>query len=460
MHNRPPTGSPGLQTTWRSRRRNLAIPAILFLFIQPACLFHKKKAAVPEAVPAAPTRVVLLPFDLPAGNTELRWVALAAPVLMAKTMETSPDLEVVPIWQTMPIAVEAAGQSRELTPEVAAYVASRLAAKWAVDGQLAPGKDGVALTVDFIPAKATMIAFRYQKNGRADALGDQYHEAVRQFLDYLVARPLGKSGARLPDAGSQKELAEALDREYGWYADASPGKAETIVANLIRTDATLARLLFNPGLYPGLGSVAPKPKPIDLTPVPPPPPETKPAPETSQPSGGQTQPPAPPPESRPEERSAISPPAPTGSPPPEHSASDTSIAGASERQTDDPDISRPQPALQNYRISTAGQAAANPNPPPPQGRPRDIPEHAQAGPGGAETAFTVQVTAARDKEEVEAEARRLEKSGFATRTEQVNLKDKGTWYRLRLVGYESRSEAKRAADKLVSAGVIKKYWIP
>jgi hypothetical protein len=51
---------------------------------------------------------------------------------------------------------------------------------------------------------------------------------------------------------SMKPLAEALDREYGWFVDAEPGKAQEIVADLALKDDRLARLLFNPSVYPVL----------------------------------------------------------------------------------------------------------------------------------------------------------------------------------------------------------------
>ncbi len=460
MHNHPLTGRHGLEIVPGCRRRYVTVLAVLALLVQPACLFHKKKAAVPETVPAVPTRVVLLPFNLPAGNTELRWVSIAAPILLAKTMEGSPDLEVVPIWQGMPIAVEAAGQAREVTPEIAAYVASRLAAKWATEGQLTPAKEGIALTLDFIPAKATMIAFRFQKDARVDALGIQFQEATKQFLEYLVARPPAKAGSKLPETGSLKELADALDREYGWYSDANPGKADAVVANLIRADANLARLLFNPGLYPALGSVAPTPRPVDLKPMPPPPAEKTP-PETSKPSSRQEPPPAPPPESKSDAGSTVAPPPPTASPPTEPAALGASVDVAPERPTRDADDPATQPNPQNYRISAAGRAGGEQSPQSFQPTSQPAPERTKAkqaaggGPG-----YAVQVSATHDKAEAEEMAGRLENAGLAAQMERVNLKDKGTWYRVRLTGYESRSEAKRAADKLVSSGVIKQYWIP
>jgi hypothetical protein len=51
---------------------------------------------------------------------------------------------------------------------------------------------------------------------------------------------------------ASRDLAEALDREYGWFVDAEPGKAQDVVAKLLLTDEHLAKSLFSPTLYPGL----------------------------------------------------------------------------------------------------------------------------------------------------------------------------------------------------------------
>ena len=51
-----------------------------------------------------------------------------------------------------------------------------------------------------------------------------------------------------------KTVAEALDREYGWFVEAEPGKAQEIVEELMRRDGRLARLLFNPKIYPQLNT--------------------------------------------------------------------------------------------------------------------------------------------------------------------------------------------------------------
>lgn len=216
------------------------------------CLFHRKKAkASAPAYPPSPVRIALLPPNIPSDDAETRWVSLATVALLAKEAESAHDLELVPVWQALPVAIEALGGSRTLTDEIAAYVASRVGAKWATEGELKPGKDGVSLLLDFIPAKSSAVAYRYRKETRVDGLSSNLREALDQFLRYLIARPLpGKDRGKLAiDAGQLKEIAAALDREYGWFASAEPGKADKAFAGVARSDDKLARLLFNPALY-------------------------------------------------------------------------------------------------------------------------------------------------------------------------------------------------------------------
>ena len=109
--------------------------AILVLLLQPGCMHKKSLTAV---YPTSPIRIAFLPLSAPADNPDLRWIALGAPIMMAKTSERCQDLEVVPLWETMPVAMDAAGASRAITEETAAYIASRLTAKWATMGEISP----------------------------------------------------------------------------------------------------------------------------------------------------------------------------------------------------------------------------------------------------------------------------------------------------------------------------------
>ncbi len=221
---------------------------ILSLFFQPAC---SKKSKAPVAG-IGPTRVVLLPFNVSVGNADLKWASMAAPIVLAKVSERASDLVVIPLWETMPTAIQAAGASRSFTEESASSVAAWLSAKWSIMGDLSPGKRGILMTADFIPAKSNQVPFRYLKIGQTDSSGFNFTEAYRQFLRYLVAKPLESAKGNEPSLASMKALAETLDREYGWFVEASPGKAQEVVTELARTDGRLARLLFNPSLYPSL----------------------------------------------------------------------------------------------------------------------------------------------------------------------------------------------------------------
>src|SRR5262245_25574007 len=105
-------------------------PAILALLVlvalvQPGCLFRKKKPVTPRYA-AEPIRIVLLPMSVPSNNSELRWISLGGPVLMAKELERAKDLEMIPLWETLPAVVETLGTSRTITPEISALIAVRL----------------------------------------------------------------------------------------------------------------------------------------------------------------------------------------------------------------------------------------------------------------------------------------------------------------------------------------------
>ena len=171
---------------------------------------------------------------------------------MAKVSENARDLDVLPLWESMPIATEAGGVSRTFAADSAAYVGSWLTAKWAAMGDVSATKSGISIMLDFIPSKTTLVPFRFTKSGKIDAVGSSLPEAYNQFLRYLTTRPLERTGKSLEPMTSMKNLAEALNREYGWFVAADPGKAQQIVSDLARNDARLARLLFNPNVYPVL----------------------------------------------------------------------------------------------------------------------------------------------------------------------------------------------------------------
>ncbi len=220
----------------------------LMLLSQPGCLFKKPKIITPSA----PIRVAFLPLNVAPDNPDLRWVALAAPIMLAKLGREAPDLEVIPLWEAIPIAAESLGVSRSLDQEIVSYIASRLAAKWSTMGELSPARRGTFMIIDFIPAQSSLVSFRYQKVVRMNSIGSNFHRALEQYLSYQLVRPLPTKRGDFKNIDSLRPLAEALDQEYGWFGNADPGKADKIVADLARSDEQLARLLFNPNLYPGI----------------------------------------------------------------------------------------------------------------------------------------------------------------------------------------------------------------
>jgi hypothetical protein len=219
------------------------------LLLQSAC---SKKVKAEAASSSSPVRLVLLPFNVPSGDQELRWAAMAAPILLAKAGEKTPGLEIIPLWQSMPTALNAAGPSRAFTEQSAANVASWMSAKWSVMGELTPAKNGVSMVVDFVPARASLVPFRYLKTGKLEAIGVDFYDTYVQFLRYLAAKPFQPETDTGMTMTSVKELAETLDREYGWSGAADPGKAQEIVAGLVHSNEQLARALFSPILYPSL----------------------------------------------------------------------------------------------------------------------------------------------------------------------------------------------------------------
>jgi hypothetical protein len=185
-------------------------------------------------------------------NPDLRQTSLAALALMAQIVESAPDLEAVPLWEVMPIASDTLRTSRDITPETAAYLANRMTARWATQGQLSPTEEGIILRLDFIPARSSIFPFRYEKEDSPSSLNKHLNNAFKQFVDYLIARPLTNQRGNRLDLSYFKTLAQAVDKEYGWYVTADPGKAGDAVASLLQTDRSLARFLFNPSLYPSI----------------------------------------------------------------------------------------------------------------------------------------------------------------------------------------------------------------
>jgi hypothetical protein len=230
--------------------RLLATSVLILIVFQSAC--GKKSKAVFS--PPSPARIAFLPLNVPEDQKDLQWVALAAPIMLAQVCERAPDLEAVPLWETMPVAIESAGASRIFTDTSAESAAGWLSAEWGVMGEVSPARrNRISLIVDFIPVRSKQIPFRYMKTARIDTIANYFPTAFSQFLRYLTARPLEKNKkGDNPKLSSMKAVAEALDREYGWFVEPDPGNAHEIVNELMQRDEKLARFLFNANTYPQL----------------------------------------------------------------------------------------------------------------------------------------------------------------------------------------------------------------
>lgn len=229
----------------------LSLMAALLLTTQSGCLFRNSKPAQPAVTQQI--QLALLPFSVPEGNKELQWTAMAAPILMMKAAEHWKEIEILPLYETMPATIETAGASRILDEESAATIATWVSAKWSVHGRVAPASGNrVSVTVDFIPAKRNQVAFRYMKTWRMSTVGLGFREAYSQFLRYMAVAPAQPLRKGEPSMTAMRELAEALDLEYGWSVEAQPGKAQEFVSDLLKTDLQLAKHLFNPVIYPAL----------------------------------------------------------------------------------------------------------------------------------------------------------------------------------------------------------------
>lgn len=422
----------------RDSHLRVMIPMLVCLVLLPGCLFRGKKTPV-ETLPTAPVRIALLPANIPDGNQDLRWVSMALPVMLAKELGNSEDLEAVPLWESIPIALETLGSSREISDEMPAYIASRLNARWATKAQVAPSKNGVALLLDFMPAKATLIAYRYKTETSIDSLNKHMREALVQFVRYLAVRRLSDSarGGQV-DRGEFQQLAQALDREYGWFESAEPGKSMQAFQNLARTDDRLARLLFRPPDRPAAGTTSSEAAPAG----PPASVQSPPGPEPAAEGAANLQAPAPAAPALP--------------------ASEI-IASSRAAPSPDPPAMPPQPPP-GPGVFTAERPASQPAAKEPVGAapasvPPGRPTAAKPSPGQDRGRYWIQVHSTQVRADAEEKTKKLSESGYNAEIVEVDLDTKGVWYRIRLKGYQSRKEAEEAAQKLLEQGMIKEYWI-
>ncbi len=225
--------------------------ALLGLLAPTGCLFRHKAPAAPATLPA-PARILLLPANVPDDKPELQWTAFGIDVMLAESALAAPDLELAPLYESVPAVLQTLANSRHITDEIAEFTATRLTARWATEIEITPAKDALTLRVDFIPAKPSLVPFRYEKAGPPGTMTGRLQEACSQFLDYLIVRPLALEKLKPLDENKVKEIAQALNLEYGWFTTAKPGQAGKLVEELALTRPALAKLLFSPTLYPVL----------------------------------------------------------------------------------------------------------------------------------------------------------------------------------------------------------------
>ncbi|MEJ2109540.1 MAG: hypothetical protein P8Z37_06430 [Acidobacteriota bacterium] len=236
---------------FKSGDRLITATILLAAFFQFACIFGGGDKAV--VMPTAPIRIAFLPFNTPVDSTDLQYTSMASPIMMALIVRNSQSMEPVPLWESMRFTMESVRNSRTIGAGNAAYVANWLNADWAVMGSLSKeGTDKVSLMIDFIPARDTSVPFRYLKNVKMDAVDENVRKAFNQFLNYISSPQMENTRERHLTFVSLRQLAEVMNKEYGWTVAAEPGKAEETVNNLVKSDPWLARFLFNPTLYAAL----------------------------------------------------------------------------------------------------------------------------------------------------------------------------------------------------------------
>ena len=247
--------------TWSRRKKALIRGALFVLAVvatfvaasQTAC---SKKVRIPIE-DTGPVRVAVLPFMVPSEKVvvdkELQWTAMAAPALLIKASRRLPDIEMVPFWEVMPVAIAASGASRRFTDDDAATIANWMSAQWVVMGEIRRAKQSSSYTVvvDFIPASSTAVPFRHIKTRRMENIGTNFYLGLRQWLRYATRRPIPLlPQIREPGLQRMRSIGEALDKEYGWLVPAQPGVAQAAVDELLQEDEDWTKLMFSPTMYP------------------------------------------------------------------------------------------------------------------------------------------------------------------------------------------------------------------
>jgi len=247
------TWNRGKRTSFRGVLLILTAAAVFVAAAQTSCS-KKVKVAVDDS---GPVRVVVLPFivlsEKAGDDKELQWTAMAAPALLIKASRRLPDIEVVPFWETMPVAISAAGAARSFTDDSAASIANWISAQWAVIGEIRRIKpSSYSVVMDFIPTNSATVPFRHIKTRRMENFGTTFYTGLRQWVRYATARPIPLLQVREPGLQKMQPLGEALDKEYGWLKTAEPGAAQAFVDELALEDEDWAKLIFSPTMYPSL----------------------------------------------------------------------------------------------------------------------------------------------------------------------------------------------------------------
>jgi hypothetical protein len=231
----------------------LMLAVALLAAAQTSC---SKKVRIPIE-DSGPVRLVVLPFtvsaDKPGQDKELQWVAMAAPALLVKTSRRLPDIDVVPFWEVMPAAIQAAGASRSFTDESASAIANWVSAQWAVMGEIRrTGSSSYTVVVDFIPGDPAKVPFRHIRTRRMETVGTTFYLGLRQWLRYVTSRPIPLLSVREPGLQRMQQIGEALDKEYGWLVTAEPGTSQSFINELVLDGEDWVRLVFSPTMYPSL----------------------------------------------------------------------------------------------------------------------------------------------------------------------------------------------------------------
>ncbi len=421
------------------RRGCLAAMLCVATLSQQSCLWHRDKAGTP-ATQASQVSVLILPLNASLSDPTQQSLSIGSAVLAEQILLGVTDVSPVPLWRGIPAAQGVLGGSRNITPATASDLANLLSVPWAMIGEVSQEGDRYAILIDFIPAKQSMIAFRYMRDLRPELLEPKVYEALGQFLRYL-RRPSARLMPvpdHLQDPHTLFDLAGAVDVEYGWFSPAVTGRSQSAFNAVAATDRDLAALLFNPGIY-AVGTVAESrsdltaagtlppamPAPIEVPLNVPPPPQTP-----EKPAQVQVPPEAPAPDQVPPIKPLPSPPPPVGS--------------------KSSDISRWAKFVPPPLITPEASPAE------PSDEKTSEPEAPTRATG---LIYRLQVFASPVLEEAAEVAENLRQAGVAAEITRVRLGDKRLWYRVRIGSFKTSERASVKGDALVAVGLANEYWI-